>query len=322
MLNLTCASINETLAQMGYRLDNVIKIPDFITLFAVLLTLLSITLSQRSNRNLRQREQADRFRNAAVETIAKLDRMRMLSLSMFNDMEKVFIDINNLWTNGTKKEELKKLLSKILIDAKQNISKRILDEGIETTYFDLYGFDPYVQDYFKRVFNIIKDEQEMMFRNVLLPKLSEIIDKKISRESDSLIPLTDTANFVKGKYQLKLDQILGQVSNEVSQTILAKKDGTLLSSKNGKIDIIRSFNDLINVIVKNLSRSKSDYKGNDNSEMLIKEHQKGLIKKSYPFQLLLKDNRILELQGMPSYYGIKPEEIEIVITQDNDSDLE
>jgi hypothetical protein len=226
-------SINSSLNAMGFSLIREIKIGDFITASAILLSLVSLLTSLRKDRNLREREQADRVRNAAARTLARLDRWKEISLLIFAQMDIVFVETSKLWASGANgealRDELWERLDQVRVKSLENITK----EEIETAYQDLYSFDPYVRDYFENVLNLLKDEEEVMFRMALLPGVQNILDEmeRINCDRQTATfrnPLMAHSIRIRGKYEVRLNTMLIIVSKHLLK-LIGKKDKELLS---------------------------------------------------------------------------------------------
>jgi hypothetical protein len=252
-------SINSSLNPMGFSLIRDIKIGDFITASAILLSLVSLLISLRKDRNLREREQADKVRNAAARTLAKLDRWKEISLLMFAQMDIVFVETSKLWASGAKgetlRDELWERLDQVRVKSLENITK----EEIETAYQDLYSFDPSVRDYVETVLNLLKDEEEVMFRMALLPGVQNILDEmeRINCDRQTATfrnPLMAHSIRIRGKYESRLNKMLIVVSRNLLK-LIGKKDNEILSKnkpyfKNIELDITPVIADDYGIITK------------------------------------------------------------------------
>jgi hypothetical protein len=231
--NIYFNNINNSLNSMGFSLVKEIKIGDFITAFAILLSLVSLLISLREDRRLLKREQADRVRNAAARTLAKLDRWKEISLLMFAQMDIVFVDTSKLWAKGERGETLRDELWERLDRVRVKSLKSITKEEIETAYQDLYSFDPYVRDYFEKLLNLLKDEEEVMFRLALLPGVQNILDEmermNCNRQTATFRnPLMEHSTAIKGVYESRLNRLLAEVSGRLLE-LIGKKDNEILS---------------------------------------------------------------------------------------------
>jgi hypothetical protein len=224
-----------------------------------LLSLVSLLISLRKDRNLREREQADKVRNAAARTLAKLDRWKEISLLMFAQMDIVFVETSKLWASGAKgetlRDELWERLDQVRVKSLENITK----EEIETAYQDLYSFDPSVRDYVETVLNLLKDEEEVMFRMALLPGVQNILDEmeRINCDRQTATfrnPLMAHSIRIRGKYESRLNKMLIVVSRNLLK-LIGKKDNEILSKnkpyfKNIELDITPVIADDYGIITK------------------------------------------------------------------------
>jgi hypothetical protein len=229
--------LNNSINQIGFYLDNTIKFGDFITAIAILISLISLLISLRKDRNLRQKQQADIVRSCAARTLAKLDRWKEISLSMFDRLDIIFVNTSTLWAKNENGEVLKDLLwMKIDKERVKNL-ENIKKEEIESSYNDLYGFDPYARAYFEYVLDLLKEEEEIMYRKALQPGIQDIVKEMQNEEGERWTAnfrnaLAIHANHMREIYESRLSLILQKVSDSLLELIKKKDDKILSISKN------------------------------------------------------------------------------------------
>lgn len=229
-------TINGTLNQLGFYLDSGIKISDFTTTLAIVISIITLLVSLKKDRDLRSKEQADRVRSAAAKTLAKLERWKEISVLMFAQMDSIFVDTSKSWVKNEKGENLRNTLWEELDKVRIKALESIIREDIESAYHELYSFDPSVRTYFDTVISLLKDEEAVMFQKALLPgvqnivgELESITEKRQSAKfRNSLIT---HAIFIKRIYEPRLNKLLFAVSNDFLELINKSNDEILFRTE-------------------------------------------------------------------------------------------
>jgi len=224
--------INQSSNQSGFYLDRQIKVGDIITVLAIFYSLVSLLSALEKERKLRRKEQADNVRSAAAKTIAKLDRWKELSLSMFTYMDVVFVNTSKLWNETANKDLTRDTLWEDMNIIRGKNSEKILSEDIGTAYMDIYGYDPSVRPFFAFVLNQLKNEEEVMFQKGLLAGLQYIIESFDSPKNELGTasfrdPLMEHANNIRGKYETRLYYLLEPVASNLMHLIILHDEGIL-----------------------------------------------------------------------------------------------
>jgi hypothetical protein len=76
--------------------DRTIKISDLLTSLTILVSVITLTVSWSKDRLTREKEQADRVRSAAAKTLTQLDRWQALQLSIFRELQPVFVETSEM----------------------------------------------------------------------------------------------------------------------------------------------------------------------------------------------------------------------------------
>jgi hypothetical protein len=237
--------LNASVNPIGFHLNGEIKVSDLITTLAILISLISLLLALRKDRELREKEQADRVRSAAAKTLAKLERWKEISLLMFDQMDIIFVDVSKLWVENKTGELLRDILWERLDAVKVKALEAIIKEEIETAYQDLFSFDPSVRIYFETVLNLLKDEQSVMFHKALLPGVQNIVDEKEGITNGRTTagfrnPLMHHAISIKIKYESRLDKLLSVVSENLLE-LIGKNNEEILYEKQPFFNRLKKF---------------------------------------------------------------------------------
>jgi hypothetical protein len=201
-----------------------IKIGDILTTFTIVITLFSILYSLQKERALRQKEQADKVRTAGAKTIAKLDRWRDLSLGMFQYFQPIFVDASEKLSIAPNAELVRDFLWKKLNESRINTSEKILQENIETAYVDLYGYYPQIKPLLEEVITLLKKEEDLMFRDLLMVTQADIRyfrDKKEGYRTAELgNRLRKHSKEIRDKFEKRINNILNPIGDLLFKLIL------------------------------------------------------------------------------------------------------
>ncbi len=147
------------------EIDKKATVGDILTSLTILISLVLFLISFYRDRKLRRKEQADKVRRAAANTIGKLDRWKEISLSIYQSMDIIFVEASEkLKREDHDTESVKDFLWKKLQTAKKETKEKILKEDIETAYVGLYSFDPSVRSFFEDVLTQLNKEEDSMFK--------------------------------------------------------------------------------------------------------------------------------------------------------------
>lgn len=135
---------------VGLNFKSDLDIGNLLTAVAVLVAALTLARAWNSDRTMRRREQAERVRNAAARTYAKLERGRDIFIEYFRVIEPVFVDasdkLSDSYNPATVRDDLWRELSKVYSETYAAFAK----EEIETAYADLFGYFPSVYERFSK----------------------------------------------------------------------------------------------------------------------------------------------------------------------------
>jgi hypothetical protein len=140
---------------------------NILTIVSILISIISLMYSFSKDRELRRKEQADVIRKAAGKTIAKLDRWKEITLSLYQDIQPLLVETTEKLQQDFNVIAVRDYLWKKLNEKQIEILNNILKEDIETAYVDLYGFHPSVRNLFEETLSQLKSDQEAIFKKLL-----------------------------------------------------------------------------------------------------------------------------------------------------------
>jgi len=213
-------------------IDNQIKLGDLFTSFAVLVSVASLIHTLNKDRLLRQRQQADIVRKAAALLMAKLDRWSGLSLSLFDRIDPQFVSASeSLPEKEFDLQYIRDYLWKDLNNIRVKIHEKVMEEDIETSYIELYAYDPEARRYFWLVLSRLNDEEEIMFGNLSKGIQNIIFQFKFSEKlyTTSLLRniLKNYSDEIGTAYSQRINIIIKVIDNDL-HNIISRSDKEIL----------------------------------------------------------------------------------------------
>lgn len=142
-------------------LDWSLSVGNLLTALTIAVSAATLAYTRRKDRLLREREYADRIRHAAGLTIARLERWQRIVISIFDEIQPAFVDVDRWAVAGKDLELISDYLWKELSKARAQAAQRIMEEEIELSYLDLYSYDRGVHERFNHV---IREQQQVRQR--------------------------------------------------------------------------------------------------------------------------------------------------------------
>lgn len=132
----------------GFNLKSEISIGDILTIASIIISIVALLVSWNKDRQLKKKEYADKIRHTASVIIAKIERWTELSQRFFDDIQPLITDTDVLVSKEKDITSARDFLWRGLVAKHAEFLTRIVDEKIEISYVDLYGYDPKVQTLF------------------------------------------------------------------------------------------------------------------------------------------------------------------------------
>jgi hypothetical protein len=215
------------------QIDRTIKIGEFLTIVTILVSVATLWHTFSQDQQLRKRDQATRIRDAAAQTLAKLDRLQELSTWVFDAAEPIFIDVSEEFNRTHDAPATRDMLWKAINQTRIKTEEQFLDEKIETGYVNLLPFDASIRDKFMVVLRDRAKQEEEMF-DLLLAKTQKDVLAFRSHTHDYTPALMGnalraTANEVRSSYQEEMNRSLKPIQDFLVG-LMGKSDDQLLSA--------------------------------------------------------------------------------------------
>lgn len=83
-----------TQSRPRFTLDRTIKFGEILTMVTIIVSVIALLTTLSKDRRLRISEHATKVRDAAAQTLAKLDRLEELSTSVFDEVQPLIVDVS------------------------------------------------------------------------------------------------------------------------------------------------------------------------------------------------------------------------------------
>lgn len=150
------------------RLDKTIKASDLLTSVTIIVSVIALVVTWTKDRDTMVREQADRVRVAAAKTLAKLERWQTLQLSLYDQLQPVFVETSEMLDKEFNVIGTRDYLWKQINEKHTRILAKVLEEGFETAYVDLFAYYPSIRQTFLEVIVSLRAAEQTALESLLL----------------------------------------------------------------------------------------------------------------------------------------------------------
>jgi len=170
---------------------------DYITAFGIIIAAVIAVggwiWDSRMGRAQSQKEYAERIKLAAATTVAKMERWKELSTRFYQDIHPIIVQasaklnevpITTEKETKTRSKVARQHLFQGAVQARSEASQRILDEQIEISYRDLYGYSPKIHLLFTGKINEMKYIDRLCYRDFLTLMQGELIFNSMRYDHD------------------------------------------------------------------------------------------------------------------------------------------
>lgn len=135
----------------GFTIKRELDFGDLLTPLSILIALVTVFLTWQSDRDARQKQYADGIRHSCSAVSAKLDRWSTLADRYFDDIQPTLIATSKETSHSHDYISARRILFLGLIEEESTASQRIVDEQLETSYMELYGYVPSLRPPFDQI---------------------------------------------------------------------------------------------------------------------------------------------------------------------------
>ena len=216
---------------MALSLDRTIKASDVLTSLTIIVSVVALLVSWTKDRDTRTRESADRVRSAAAQTLAKLERWEDLELSLYRDLQPAYVETSETLARKFDVIAARDQLWKQINAQHIRVAGRVLDEGIETAYTQLFAYSPSVRKSFLDAIRSLKVAEQAAIEQLLLDTQGAVLSFKAKEAGYSTAhlgnALREVSLKVEEKFRQQSERALKPIRDELYALITSSDEAVL-----------------------------------------------------------------------------------------------
>jgi hypothetical protein len=217
--------------------DSGVALKDILTAVSIIVSIVALLYAWYKDRLLKKKEYADRVRRAASLVTAKLERWRELALRFFEDIQPLITDADMMLTKEQDTIAARDFLWRGLVAAHAESSRRILDEQIEISYSELYGYDSRIRLLFSGTIQLLKQIEASMYNKVLYATQANVLNLEKAKSQIYSAQLGNTLRDSCGNIALELETAMDNVLNPFREEIMKFIEASDSDIVNKRVDI-------------------------------------------------------------------------------------
>lgn len=175
-----------------------ITVGNLMTILTVVISVVSLIRAWSKDRKHKQSESAGRIRQRAGLVIAKIERFRDISSSLFDELQVTITEADAKLARGTDVIETRDFFWKELWVLRRAVSRRIIDEQIQIAYADLYGYDHRVHKLYVGAIRRLETIDDLIFQMLLNETQSNILSlDRLSTEIETTFHSAQLGNLLR-----------------------------------------------------------------------------------------------------------------------------
>ena len=217
-----------------FTLKRQLDFGDILTSLSIILSGAALLISWQNDSRLRTKEYADRIRRSTSIVTAKVERWGELSERFYQDIQPTIVDVSEKIAETHNIQQANRMLYRGCMDAESKSSQRIVDEQLQVSYMELYGYVPELQPVFDKTIREIKDA-EAKSHEELMDRLQEMAR---SRDIRALSTSPEIGNPMRFKITdsrkalaAKIQETTGPLRSKMLQLIQLSDDQLADASK-------------------------------------------------------------------------------------------
>jgi hypothetical protein len=223
---------------MNFTFKKELDIGNIITSLSILLSVFALWLSWHNDSTLKTKEYADRIRRSTSIVTAKIERWSELSERYFEDIQPAIIDASEQASLNHQTEPANRILVKGLKEAEAKSSQRVVDEQLQLSYMELYGYVPALQTLFDSTIDQIKGAEKDSHEQVSLSLQNILRDRKtlnLTNSPEIGNPMRGKADTARKDLRLKIRSITEPLREKMLALIQMSDDDLANSIKRNEI---------------------------------------------------------------------------------------
>jgi hypothetical protein len=140
-------------------IDWSIKVGDILTSLTIIVSVVALIITWTKDQKIRETRQADLIRSAAASAITKLDRWQALQYSLYQELQPEFIIASEKLIEEFNVIKVRDYLWKIISNKGMEVSSKVLEEQITTSYVNLLANFPDTRNQFITMFQALNEAE-------------------------------------------------------------------------------------------------------------------------------------------------------------------
>jgi len=217
---------------MGFfKINPEITVGNILTIGTLLISVIALLIAWRKDQKMRQKEYAAPIRRATGVIAVKLERWQEISISFFNEIQPFITDADVSLASKQDVVTVRDKLWRDLVTARSKYTQQILNENIETSYAELHGYDPRIQELYVAAVSRLRAIDQVMFNLVLELTQNDIQISQEPYQSAKLgNSLRETCVSLMSIGSALMDMVIKPFQKEMEKVIKAS-DGEIMSRK-------------------------------------------------------------------------------------------
>ena len=209
-----------------------INVSDILTSLTISISVVALIISWSKDRYLQKKEQAKQVRTAVAKILAKLDRWETLQISVFQELQPIFVETSEILSKDYNLIEARDYLWKRINLQRTIIAGKLLEEEIEITYVELFACFPTVRNLLLKTISELRVVEEELLNEFIESTQDDILAFTEKQESYNSAMLGNALRSTAFKYKSSLRKSIIQVMQPIRDLlheVVGKSDRELLA---------------------------------------------------------------------------------------------
>ena len=186
------------------KFERTIKFGDILTTATILVSVAALVFSWSKDRLTRESVQADKVRSAASYVLTKLDRWQAITLSLYDGLQPLFIEVSEGLQRDFDIVQARDKLWKEIAEGRAEMSKNILEEEIGTSYVGLLSHFPDARKKFRDAFGDLSKAERRISSNFLEQSQYDVLSFEGKRDEYTSAMLGNALRTTAATFQGRL----------------------------------------------------------------------------------------------------------------------
>lgn len=237
------------IAPQRFYISSEISLGDLLAPLAILVSIATISYGWFKDQQQRRKEYADKIRSAAGTILAMMERRNSMNEQFFENIKPLLFDSVLFIIKEGDTEQASDSLQKGIIKESMSVYQRRLEEPLEESFKDLYGYDSNLQKAFAYTINELKIIEGYLYISALVLFQMEIYSVRAPiLPYEENLEILQRSNNNPNYEKISKNDLMGDLLNIVAMLSYEQKDlvdAIISSFKQPLLNIIKSDDDQI-----------------------------------------------------------------------------